>query len=256
MSSSLNVVLSNSGIKDSANLYTPAGGYLRYHADEKKWTLSKQPLSNKEFTQQSLIISEQLCREGLFVRDPESLISRINEVFTEKNLYLINSQQPGQNEIRFNSRVRGYEYLSNFFPTLIVDSRGRVYPSAEAYYQIQKVYKLSNNDNPIEIPFDVEMNALKCKRLAENLLDQWIVEHPSKVESVNEMRLKLMEWVIVRKFEQNPVLKRLLVQTYPNKLTEHSTTDNFFGSSAEGVGENHLGNILMRLRTVYREPRQ
>ena len=51
------------------------------------------------------------------------------------------------------------------------------------------------------------------------------------------------------KFEQNPILQTLLLQTGSEQLIEHSPWDSYWGSGKSGNGKNRMGELLMKLRT-------
>jgi GTP cyclohydrolase II len=64
-----------------------------------------------------------------------------------------------------------------------------------------------------------------------------------------------MKKVLKLKFEFNPTLKEQLIMTGDAILIEESVNDSFWGSGKDGKGQNHLGNILMSLRSVYQKER-
>jgi predicted NAD-dependent protein-ADP-ribosyltransferase YbiA (DUF1768 family) len=53
------------------------------------------------------------------------------------------------------------------------------------------------------------------------------------------------------KFEQNPELKRKLMETQEEVLVEDSSFDEHWGKG-KGEGKNRLGKLLMALRSYYR----
>lgn len=61
-------------------------------------------------------------------------------------------------------------------------------------------------------------------------------------------RLAWMEIVVTAKFRQNPVLMEKLLATGTMELTETNTWHDTFWGVCDGVGENHLGKILMKVR--------
>lgn len=50
------------------------------------------------------------------------------------------------------------------------------------------------------------------------------------------------------KFDQNPQLAKLLLETGQSKLVEHTDRDKFWGDGGNGSGKNILGIQLMRIR--------
>jgi ribA/ribD-fused uncharacterized protein len=67
-----------------------------------------------------------------------------------------------------------------------------------------------------------------------------------------EIRLEIMEKIVRAKFWQNPHLARKLVATGDQKLVEGNRWNDTFWGVCRGVGENHLGKILMRVREELR----
>ena len=61
-------------------------------------------------------------------------------------------------------------------------------------------------------------------------------------------RLAWMEQVLICKFNQNPILLQKLLDTYPTPLAETNTWGDTFWGVCNGQGENHLGQILMKIR--------
>jgi len=66
-----------------------------------------------------------------------------------------------------------------------------------------------------------------------------------------------MERVVRTKFDQNPLLAKKLLTTYPRELIEKNHWhDNFWGActcNRCSVGKNHLGRILMQVRSNLRD---
>lgn len=65
----------------------------------------------------------------------------------------------------------------------------------------------------------------------------------------NNIKLHIMEALLRQKFsDKNPELKELLIATGDQELVEgNNWNDTFFGV-CNGVGENHLGKLLMKIR--------
>lgn len=68
----------------------------------------------------------------------------------------------------------------------------------------------------------------------------------------NDSALHEMRRLVMLKFEQNSVLKKLLITTAPATLEEH-TSDDFWGTANGTCYEetsNQLGKILMEVRLI------
>ena len=57
-----------------------------------------------------------------------------------------------------------------------------------------------------------------------------------------------MESLVREKFSQNLDLKNLLLTTNDTELVEANTWGDTFWGRCNGVGKNHLGLILMKIR--------
>ena len=125
-----------------------------------------------------------------------------------------------------------YRFLSNFWPVPL-KYEGLTYPSSEAAYQAAKTL-----DPALRLPFTT-MTPGKAKRSGKNLLLR---------EDWKEVSLQIMRDILVIKFHTYPELMELLCATYPGTLTEGNTWGDTFWGVCKGVGENHLGKILMAIR--------
>lgn len=137
-------------------------------------------------------------------------------------------------EIRFNSKIPKYEWLSNFFQTLIYSEK----PVPGIFFRVESAYKaykdfLVNNDKQSIHKIAKMTDVIKLKKLKADL---------PKTKTV-----PLMRQLIYLKFNQNPTLKDKLVATSPATLIEQ--TDNMFWGEGPNQmvekGENKLGKILM-----------
>ena len=64
----------------------------------------------------------------------------------------------------------------------------------------------------------------------------------------NQMREEVMEKALRAKFEQNPELKKKLIDTGDVDLIESNTWGDTFWGQVNGKGENKLGKLLMKIR--------
>ena len=123
-----------------------------------------------------------------------------------------------------------YRWLSNFTQATIV-FEGATYPTVENAFQAAKT-----NDLEQRKQFE-SVTPWQAKRFGRRvtLIPEW--------ESV---KLSIMESLVRQKFSQEKFKKKLLST---NGLIEEGNTwgDKFWGVS-NGIGENHLGKILMKIR--------
>lgn len=126
-----------------------------------------------------------------------------------------------------------YAFLSNMYPcnvTLNVNGTARKFCCAESAYQAMK--------EPERVDKFTRMNGYDAKRAGKTLTlrDDW-----------NDVRLDVMREIVRAKFTQNPwLLAKLRTVTVP--ITENNTWNDTFWGVCRGVGENHLGKILMEVR--------
>ena len=124
-----------------------------------------------------------------------------------------------------------FDFLSNFYPCR-VEIDGICYGNAEAAFQAQKCKNASDR------AAFADLSAVKAKRKGRQvaLRPDW-----------DKVRLQVMEHVVRAQFRQNQLLAARLAATGTMPLEEgNSWGDTFWGvDSRTGIGENHLGRILM-----------
>jgi N-glycosidase YbiA len=62
----------------------------------------------------------------------------------------------------------------------------------------------------------------------------------------------IMRVAVLAKFEQNPEIAKILLETGDEELTENTTKDHHWGTGSTGTGLNMLGKILMETREKLR----
>ena len=131
-----------------------------------------------------------------------------------------------------------YEFLSNFYPCQILYD-GVEYRSAEAAFQAAKFPPAERYQFTMMMPGEAKKTGRKG-----SLPKDW-----------DERRLDVMREVVARKFMQNPELAVKLIATGDAELIEGNWWgDDFWGADSKtGVGENHLGKLLMELRDELKE---
>ena len=73
-------------------------------------------------------------------------------------------------------------------------------------------------------------------------------ENIDKVEYSNDEQVIIMEELLRLKIEQNPYVKKKLLQTEDYLIVEDSPKDDFWGWGINRDGENNLGKLWMKLR--------
>jgi ribA/ribD-fused uncharacterized protein len=140
----------------------------------------------------------------------------------------------GNNHYTVEGFVGQYKFLSNFYPSIIVDEFGISYSSNENYYQSRKTSDI-NIKKQISL-----MSAGEAKSFSKKL------ELPKNWSSI-----KLNEMLVgLRKKFQHKDLSQMLIDTNDLILVEmNHWYDNYWGiRSQDGMGQNHLGRLLMQVR--------
>jgi hypothetical protein len=124
-----------------------------------------------------------------------------------------------------NGFAGDYRFLSNFWPC-------RVTMGEREYHSIEHAYQAA------KYPEDEREIFMSCtpgqaKRLGRG-------RHL-------EGRLEIMEGLVRQKFATDP-LRSLLVSTGDAELIEGNDWGDVYWGVYQGMGENHLGNILMKIR--------
>ena len=157
---------------------------------------------------------------------------RTAETLLSANVYEEVFQMLQQKDI---DSFRGdYDFLSNFYEA-VINYQGIQYLNNESAFQAQKCLKESE-----KMEFSC-LSAAKAKRKGRQiaLCPDW-----------EQVKVPIMEEIVRAKFSQNPQLAAKLIATADRKIVEGNTwNDTFWGVDvATGKGENHLGEILMKIR--------
>lgn len=130
-----------------------------------------------------------------------------------------------------------YRWLSNFWPAWIqVD--GVSYPSVEHAYQAHK-----SADHVWRDKIRMASTPGQAKRLGRMA---------SVVSNWDGIKLPVMETLVRQKFFTHEDLKRKLITTWPLELREENNWKDQFWGTCNGIGQNHLGRILMKIRDELR----
>ena len=126
-----------------------------------------------------------------------------------------------------------FRFLSNFFPAFVFYD-GDLYPSVEHAYQAAKTA-----DSHARLFIRSKATASDAKRAGQQveLRNGW-----------DGMKIEVMEALVRDKFQRNPHLALRLLQTGERELIEGNHWGDTFWGTVNGIGENHLGKILMKVR--------
>ena len=141
---------------------------------------------------------------------------------------------PSKSLTMINSFSGIHAWLSNFYicDPFIYD--GIEYTSSEAAFQAHKSLNL------LDRMAIAEMSASQSKKAGKKLQlrADW-----------NDVRLQIMEEILTIKFQQ-PELKTALKLTGTSELIEGNYWKDYYWGVCEGIGENNLGKILMKIRSL------
>lgn len=128
-----------------------------------------------------------------------------------------------------------FQFLCNFYPCEI--SYGAlVYPTSEHAFQAAKTVLIEE-----KVLISMLKTPLEAKRAGRKL---------TKIRSNwDNIRLKIMEDIVRAKFTQHKDLAAKLKATGNRELIEGNWWKDTFWGVCDGVGENHLGKILMKVRS-------
>lgn len=130
-------------------------------------------------------------------------------------------------------------FLSNM-KTCEIMYEGDMYNSVEAAFQAAKL--LNRAERAKFIKNTRPDYARRMGQSIKNIRADWY-----------EVRTAIMYTIVKDKFTRNEVLKAKLLATKHIPLAEGNTWGDTFWGTVDGIGENHLGKILMQVRDELRQ---
>jgi ribA/ribD-fused uncharacterized protein len=125
-----------------------------------------------------------------------------------------------------------YFFLSNFYEAPVT-YKGLTYQNNEAAFQAMKIIREEKRE-----PFcHLNPSQAKSKGRHVQLRYDW-----------EKVKVQFMYEIVKAKFEQNEELKQKLLATGDELLEEGNTWGDKIWGTVNGVGQNQLGKILMRVR--------
>jgi len=135
-----------------------------------------------------------------------------------------------------------HRFLSNFYPC-VVEFDGIKFKSSEVAYQASKV-PVGEAWEHDKVSF-AQLDAREARRVGRGLRhirQDW-----------DDVKLNIMYRILRAKFSQNLDLKQKLLATDGAYLEETNYWHDTFWGIYNGVGENHLGRLLMVVRDEINE---
>lgn len=134
------------------------------------------------------------------------------------------------------SEIRGffgpYRWLSNFYPAPVILD-GVEYPTVEHAYQAAKSLSAAEREQVRTQP-----SPGATKRYAKKLTCR---------KNWNEVKIGVMEALLRQKFAL-PDFRAALIATGDAYIEETNSWHDTFWGVCDGVGENHLGKLIMKIR--------
>ena len=126
-----------------------------------------------------------------------------------------------------------YHFLSNMFPCKIV-YKGMQFKCSESIYQGIKTDRLEEFK---------DLDGYSAKQKAKTFTER---------SDWRDIKINVMKLVLQLKFTQNPLLKKWLLATGDEYIEETNHWKDTYWGVCNGVGENNLGILLMKLRDHFR----
>lgn len=139
-----------------------------------------------------------------------------------------------ENALSF-SRFDSEHFLSPQSPHSF-ELEGRVWPSAEHYYQFSKFN---------EGAYSAKILFAHTAKQAHKLGNAW---WRPKRNDFKAVRKTLMTRALYSKTIQNPEIKEALLATADQLILENSAYEHFWGIGRDQRGNNHLGTVWMDIR--------
>ena len=127
-----------------------------------------------------------------------------------------------------------WHYLSPFSAHEVVID-GTTYKTAEHAYQALRMVPESRKE------IMSTTSPLEAWRKAQELKEE------SKLDPGHD-KYALMEKIFRAKLEQHPDIKDILLESEDRELLKVYDTDYYWGTGADGSGENQMGKLWMKLR--------
>ncbi len=131
-----------------------------------------------------------------------------------------------------------YGCFSNFSPHSI-ELEGRTWLTTEHYYQAQKYVGTLDQclcEQIYQASSPIEAAALG-RDPRHRIRQDWDL-----------VKVDVMYKAVRKKFMTHEAIRSVLLQTGQEPIVERSPTDEYWGCGCNGTGQNHLGQILMRIR--------
>lgn len=129
-------------------------------------------------------------------------------------------------------------YPFDNFSSFKVEWNGYLFSSVEEAYQAAS---FMGSDEELVEKIKKSHSADEAQRIAYANRDR-------RREDWDDVKISIMEELLRLKIEQNPYVKKKLLQTGDYMIVEDSPKDDFWGWGPNRDGQNNLGKLWMKLR--------
>ena len=129
-------------------------------------------------------------------------------------------------------------YPFDNFSSFKVEWNGYLFASVEEAYQAAS---FMGSDEELVEKIKKSHSADEAQRIAYANRDK-------RREDWDDVKVSIMEELLRLKIEQNPYVKKKLLQTEDYMIVEDSPKDDFWGWGPNRNGQNNLGKLWMKLR--------
>ena len=129
-------------------------------------------------------------------------------------------------------------YPFDNFSSFKVEWNGYLFASVEEAYQAAS---FMGSDEELVEKIKKSHSADEAQRIAYANRDK-------RREDWDDVKISIMEELLRLKIEQNPYVKKKLLQTENYMIVEDSPKDDFWGWGPNRNGQNNLGKLWMKLR--------
>lgn len=148
--------------------------------------------------------------------------------------------------IDFNDAIYFYSSQDEFgefsnFSNFGFEYENKYYKTVEHFYQSMKFEDLS---------YAEKIRLSNSPKIASDLGQSWSY---SLKETWDVDKLNYMYAGVKAKFDFKEKLQKKLIETEDKLLIENLPYDNYWGIGKDGLGQNQLGTILMRVREKYKQ---
>lgn len=144
-------------------------------------------------------------------------------------------------------KFRGeYFFLSNFYPymkdgtkvdDILIMFESMAFECSECAYQAAKTLDINIRDQISQMTPWQAVAFWKLEQNRQYLRSDW-----------QQVNLSVMEDILIQKFTAHPRLEKKLLATESAYLEGGNDWNDSFWGVCNGVGENHLGQLLMKIR--------